>query len=435
MGRLDVSWTSLGITTSTDMTVSNEKYEEDEDADGSEEYDSDDASELPPTSLIDTTNSVSENFGDKETEFEDDEDEEDDKEGGGQEDEDEETDGEDDDGEDENEDEDDDENDDNGNDEYEAEEEDQSTLDSENINDSDADDDNDENDFKDEDDGSDDDFKDEGGEGDNDDDDDDDDDDDSNDESDDSDTNDSDDEDEDSGHQDFEDLQLDSFLLGGAEGLDLDSDNDDFPDEFDPWSRAAAETSPSEMRNGTKQREQRGRGRIGKMTLPKGRSSRLFLLVVIAVLGIGAFVLILYFAGVGPFGAEEATSAAEKTKPPTKPPSPPSSAPTITASPSAFDPDALEIEVKPNYQAIVPSGIANNVTIQSLSLDLISLMDALAPDVLGALEAIGEKRMLRERRRNLQSYSVKLPTSIDEIYEIGEFFLFSFHVTSMRDSC
>ena len=401
------------------MTVSNEKYEEeDEDADGSEEYDSDDASELPPTSLIDTTNSVSENFGDEETEFEDDEDEEDDKEGGGQEDEDEETDGEDEDGEDENEDEDDDENDDNGNDEYEAEEEDQSTLDSENINDSDADDDNDENDFKDEDDGSDDDFKDEGGEGDNDEDDDDD----SNDESDDSDTNDSDDEDEDSGHQDFEDLQLDSFLLGGAEGLDLDSDNDDFPDEFDPWSRAAAETSPSEMRNGKKQREQRGRGRIGKMTLPKGRSSRLFLLVVIAVLGIGAFVLILYFAGVGPFGAEEATSAAEKTKPPTKPPSPPSSAPTITASPSAFDPDALEIEVKPNYQAIVPSGIANNVTIQSLSLDLISLMDALAPDVLGALEAIGEKRMLRERRRNLQSYSVKLPTSIDEIYEIGEFF-------------
>ena len=96
---MDVSWTSLGIT-STHMTVSNEKYEEDEDADGSEEYDSDDASELPPTSLIDTTNSVSENFGDEETEFEDDDDddeEEDDKEGGGQEDE--ETDGEDEDGE------------------------------------------------------------------------------------------------------------------------------------------------------------------------------------------------------------------------------------------------------------------------------------------------------------------------------------------------
>jgi len=374
---------------------------------------------LPPASHIDTTNSASEKFGDEETEFEDDEEEED-QEGGGPED--------DDDGEDE-EDEDENEDDDNENDEYEAEEEDQSTLDSENINDSDDEDDNDEHDFKDEDDDSDDDFKDEGDAGNKDDDDEDEEDDDSNNEDDDSDTNDSDDdEDEDSGHQDFdEDLQLDSFLFR-TEGLDSANYNDDdFPDEFDPWSKDAAETSPSEIRNG-KQREQRGRGRIRKIPLPKGRSSRLFLLVVIALLCIGALVLILYFAGVGPFGTEE------KTKPPTKAPSPPASpspAPTITTSPSAFiiDPDALEIAVKPNYQAIIPSGMTTNVTVQSLSLDLIALMDALAPDVLGALESSRQKRMLRERRRNLQSYSVKLPTSIDEIYEIGAYCWFSFHMS------
>ena len=391
---------------------------------------------MPPASHVDTANIASEKFGDEETEFEDDDEEEEDQEGGGQEDDD---DGEDEDGEDENEDDDDE------NDEYEAEEEDQSTLDSENINDSDDEDDNDEHDFKDEDDDSDDDFKDEGDTGN---DNDNDDEDDSNNEDDNSDTNDSDDsddeddedDDEDSGHQDFDDdLQLNSFL-GGAEGLDSADYNDDFPDEFDPWSKDAAETSPSEMRNGTKQREQRGRGRIRKIPLPKGRSSRLFLLVVIALLCIGALVLILYFAGVGPFGTEEEALAAKKTKPPTKAPSPPTSpspAPTITTSPSAFilNPDALEIAVKPNYQAIVPSGMTTNVTIQSLSLDLIALMDALAPDVLAALESSGQRRMLRERRRNLQSYSVKVPTSIDEIYEIGAYCWFSFHASCFLVSC
>lgn len=240
------------------------------------------------------------------------------------------------------------------------------------------------------------------------------------------------DDNEDSSKQGFDDDEdeLNSFLPG-ADG-DSDSEHDDFADEFDPWAKPSTETpsdnAPPPRRNRTSLSQFGGGGRrgglgsrvsmpsLGKVSVPKGRSSRLFLIVVTSVLCIGVLVLILYFAGVGPFGEEDPTKAPK--------PSPPTPVPTISMSPSSqptLEPELVETTVNPNYQVIVPLGMANNITEESVSRDLIALMDLLAPDVLDTFTAGGERRMLRTGWRKLESYSIKLPTSIDEISPIGEY--------------
>jgi hypothetical protein len=153
-----------------------------------------------------------------------------------------------------------------------------------------------------------------------------------------------------------------------------------------------------------------------------------WLLVIVTLFCLGAAALIaIYFLGIGPFeddegGGNTSQSNRDAFAPTTAPISPvpnvTANATTTSAEPSAAPVASLgdleEFEILTSYLAVVSSGKAINVTAQSLTPNLITLMNFLAPRVMLEIVDLNDGA-----RRQLAVQTVKYPTSIDSISEIG----------------
>jgi hypothetical protein len=141
------------------------------------------------------------------------------------------------------------------------------------------------------------------------------------------------------------------------------------------------------------------------MTLRLGR----WVGCVLASVCIGIAVLIVLFV-LDPFGEKQPIPTVVPASPvpatPTIPPIFPSPAPTISSN---------KITVTTSYLAIVPFGKENGVTPESVAPDLITSMNLLAPQVL--LEDTASRK--QAKRRILSVITVQLPTSIENLVEVG----------------
>jgi hypothetical protein len=164
------------------------------------------------------------------------------------------------------------------------------------------------------------------------------------------------------------------------------------------------------------------------------RETRLtrWLIVLVSLVCICAVVLVAFYI-VDPGGDDDPTNVSSNRDLPTIAPAAPSPAPATPTISPAFPSTAPatqspsvalsvsptislnEISVTTTYSAIVPFGKENGVNLESVTPDLIAIMDLLAPQVL--LEVTTSSNQVK--RRILAVITVQLPTSIENLVEVG----------------